>query len=45
MKIVSDRECDRKHRDYQILADECFDLIIENDDLDETVERIKERLL
>lgn len=45
VKIVSDRECDRKHRDYQILADECFDLIIENDDLDKTVEKIKERLL
>lgn len=45
MKIVSDRECDRKHRDYQILTDEYFDLIIENDDLDETVEKIKERML
>nr|DAF73385.1 MAG TPA: hypothetical protein [Caudoviricetes sp.] len=45
VKLVSDRECDRKHRDYQILTDECFDLIIENDDLDETVEKIKERLL
>ena len=42
MKIVSDRGCDRKHRDYQILPDWCFDLIIENDDLDETVEKIKE---
>ena len=45
VKIVSDRECDRKHRDYQILPDWCFDLIIENDDLDETVEKIKERIL
>lgn len=45
VKIVSDRECDRKHRDYQILPDWCFDLIIENDDLDRTVEMIKERVL
>lgn len=45
MKIVSDRECNRKHRDYKILPDWCFDLIIENDDLDRTVEIIKERVL
>lgn len=45
VKIVSDRKCDRKHRDYKILPDWCFDLIIENDDLDRTVEMIKERVL
>lgn len=45
VKIVSDRECGRKHRDYKILPDWCFDLIIENDDLDRTVEMIKERVL
>ena len=45
VKIVSDRECDRKRRGYQILPDWCFDLFIENDDLDKTVEKIKERIL
>lgn len=45
VKIVSDRECDRKHRDYKILPDWVYDLIIENNDLNETVEKIKERIL